>query len=208
MENLAPTRMNLLSRRAQIKLASDGVNLLKGKREALLKELLEQARQLRSLREDLSRRGRQARSAIAMARAVRGTAQVRSVGHAGRRNLSVTVGFDRVWGLELSSAETHNLVRLSDDRGIGRLDASPHILEAARAAEGTLELLIRCAPPERNIQLLGDEICKTTRRINALEEHLVPRLKQEVRLIARVLDEREREDRFRLKRVKRKKAKV
>ena len=40
MDSGAPTRMELMAKRAQIKLATDGVSLLEGKREALLQELL------------------------------------------------------------------------------------------------------------------------------------------------------------------------
>ena len=47
---------------------------------------------------------------------------------------------------------------------------------------------------------------KVSRRINALEEYLLPRLRGQLRGIASVLDEREREDTFRLKKIKGKKA--
>ena len=43
MDNVAPTRMQLLAHKASIKFAADGVQLLEGKREALLKELIERA---------------------------------------------------------------------------------------------------------------------------------------------------------------------
>jgi V/A-type H+-transporting ATPase subunit D len=49
---------------------------------------------------------------------------------------------------------------------------------------------------------LGREIQKTTRRINALEVMLVPRLGNEIRYIRGSLEEREREDNFRLRRIK------
>ena len=207
MDNLAPTRMNLLTRRAHIKLAKDGVGLLKGKREALLKELMSRTRELRKLRSELHQRGRTAQAAIAMARAVEGTPRVRSTGHAGRREIPVQVHFERIWGVEISEASAADVVRAPSQRGLGRLDTSAHILESAEAAERMLELLIRCAPVERNLRMLGNEIRRTSRRINALEELLVPQLTHETRVIARVLEEREREDRFRLKRIKRKKAK-
>ena len=54
--------------------------------------------------------------------------------------------------------------------------------------------------------IIGEEVRKVSRRINALEEYLLPRLRDEVRNIYRVLDEREREDTFRLKRIKKKKS--
>ena len=69
-----------------------------------------------------------------------------------------------------------------------------------------LAQLLVCAPLERNLQIVGEEVKKVSRRINALEEYLLPRLRGQMRGIASVLDEREREDTFRLKKIKGKKA--
>jgi len=71
-----------------------------------------------------------------------------------------------------------------------------------------LEQLFVCAPLERNLQMIGEEVKKVSRRINALEEYLLPRLRGQLRGIASVLDEREREDTFRLKKIKGKKARA
>ncbi len=198
--------MNLLAKRAQIKLAADGVTLLKGKREALLKELIARARQLRHLRQELHTRGRTSAVSTALARAVRGTPELRSAGVAGRRELSIDVTTEKVWGLELGRIDGARIVRHTRDRSLGRFDVSSHVFEAAEDAERMLEQLITCAPAERNLMIIGEEVRKVSRRINALEEYLLPRLREEVRSIYRVLDEREREDTFRLKRIKKKKS--
>lgn len=206
MEQTAPTRMNVLARRAQIRLASDGVVLLKGKREALLKELLARARELRKLRHELHRRGRAAVAALAIARATSGAPEVRSAAIAGQRRVPMTVRSEKVWGLELYDIEHDPIVRSPGERGTGVLAASSQILDAAETAEALLERLVACAPIESNIQVLGDEVRKVSRRISALDEHLLPRLRDDLRRISRALEEREREDVFRLKRIKQKKA--
>ena len=207
VDAIAPTRMNLLARKAQIKFATDGVQLLEGKREALLKELITRAKELRALRNELHTRGRAAVGAMAVARAVRGTPEVSSAGAAGQRPLPIEVTSERVWGISLGDIQHEGLVRGPDQREIGHFDASAHVLEAAEAAELMLEQLFVCAPKEANLQLIGEEVKKVSRRINALNEYLLPKLRYEMRQIASVLDEREREDTFRLKRIKGKKAK-
>ena len=206
MQNIAPTRMNLLARKSQIKLAADGVGLLKGKRDALLQELLTRARQLRNMRNELHARGRASEASIAIARAVRGTPEIKSAATAGFRELDIEVKTEKVWGLQLGDIDMTAVARTARQRGTGMLDTSSHVHEAAENAEHMLEQLLKCAPLERNLQIIGEEVKKVSRRINALEEYLLPRLRQEVRQIARVLDEREREDTFRLKRIKGKKA--
>ena len=55
MEQASPTRTELLTRRAQIRLAQQGVDLLKGKREALVREFITELKRFVAEREALSR---------------------------------------------------------------------------------------------------------------------------------------------------------
>ncbi len=207
-ENITPTRMNLLSRRSQVKLASDGLSILRGKREALLKDLIRRARLLRDKQRELQHRGREANAALAMARAVRGTAEVESVTAAGERSLAVSVQIEKLWGLRLGTVEHGSVIRAPQDRGISRVDYSTHVFDAAAAAEAMVEQMLECSPLELQVTTLGEEIRKLGRRINAIEEYLIPRLREEIAFIKSVLEEREREERFRLKRVKKKKSRA
>jgi len=206
MDNVAPTRMQLLAHKASIKFAADGVQLLEGKREALLKELIDRAKELRNLRNKLHKMGRAAVTTMAIARAVRGTADVRSAGVAARRELQLDVRTEKVWGLSLGAIDRHNIVRSQRERGTGLLDVSSQVVEASDSSERMVEQLLVCAPKESNLLIIGEEVRKVSRRINALNEYLLPKLRGEMRTIARVLDEREREETFRLKRIKKKKA--
>jgi V/A-type H+-transporting ATPase subunit D len=206
MGTLAPTRMNLLKQKAQIKMAADGAELLKGKRDALMQELIGRARQLRDMRNELHKRGRTAEASLAITQAVRGTPELKSAAIAGRRNLHIEVKTEKIWGLSLGSIHPAGINRAPAQRGMGLLDISAHIHEAGEEAESMLEQLLISAPMERNLQIIGEEVKKVSRRINALEEYLLPKLRGEVRAIESVLEEREREDMFRLKKIKGKKA--
>lgn len=204
---MAPTRMNMLILKGQIKLAADGVVLLKGKRDALMQELITMAKKLRDMRDELHTRGRAAEASIAMAQGVLGTPELKSAAVAGRRPLHLSVESEKLWGLGMGRIDSKGIVRKATLRGVGLMDTSAHIHEAGEASEHMLEQLFNCAPMERNLQIVGEEVKKVSRRINALEEYLLPKLRGEVNFIASVLDEREREDTFRLKKIKGKKAK-
>jgi len=88
-------------------------------------------------------------------------------------------------------------------RGYSIAGTSITIDEAASAFENEVEVIIELAEMELRLTRLAEEIQRTSRRLNALEHFLIPRLKTECDFIQMVLDERERADHFRLKLVKR-----
>ena len=101
---------------------------------------------------------------------------------------------------------------IESTEGIGVQYREPHshsislrIFEARDRFEKILLQVLETAPLEFSLKRIGREIRKTTRRINALEVMLIPRLKNDIRYIRNTLEEREREDNFRLRRIKNKK---
>ena len=87
-------------------------------------------------------------------------------------------------------------------RGYSVVGASIMIDEAASAFEVEVESIINLAESELCLTRLANEIERTSRRLNALDHLVIPRLEAERDFIRLALDERERSDLFRLKRVK------
>ena len=77
---------------------------------------------------------------------------------------------------------------------------SARLDEVAERFEAMLDRLLELAVLE--LSFLADEIARTTRRMNALEHVVVPRLESERAHIELVLEEREMEDRVRLRRMR------
>ena len=61
------------------------------------------------------------------------------------------------------------------------------------------DLLLEAAPREMLIRRLGESLAQTSRQVNTLERRLAPALRSAVTDMRRTLDEREREERLRLK---------
>jgi V/A-type H+-transporting ATPase subunit D len=203
MENTSPTRMELLAVKAQIGLAEQGRDLLKEKRNALMKEFLKIADVVLRDSDELDQAVADARHALARAEALDGSEAVRSAAFAARHELSLTVEGAFVMGVPVPIIEKKSAARGALDRGYSLPGTSARIDLVAERFEESVDLLIELAASELRLRRLANEIQKTSRRVNALENILLPRLSTRRAYIEMVLEERAREDLFRLKTVKR-----
>lgn len=204
MEQVSPTRMNLITRKAQIKLAEQGAELLKNKRDALIQEFFALVKPLVALRKTLIQKFSDAEWQLFLATVFDGPETLASAAMACRRDVTVDIETKNLWGIRVADLKKTTLTRDSLTRGYGVTGTSTRIDQAARSFEELLSHLLEVAPVELKLKKLGEEIKKTSRRVNALEQRLIPRLNSEKRYIQQILEEREREDVFRLKRIKKK----
>lgn len=204
MEQVKTTRAELLQKKTQISLARQGRDLLKEKRNALMRELMRTAEQAIRRGEELERRVGQADAALAIAEAIDGPEAVQSAALAARGQLALDVRAVNLMGVSVPRIEQKSVARGPLDRGYSLPAVSSRIEATAEAFEILIDLVIALAESEMRLRRLAEEIGRTTRRVNALENVLIPRLEAERSYIQMVLEEREREDLFRLKRVKKK----
>ena len=202
MTTVSITRMDLLARKAQIALATQGRDLLEQKRTALLKEFMRTADTALERSDALERTAEQARTALARAEAMAGTESVRSAAMASLSGLGLDVTNINIMGVRMPHIEQRRVARSALERGYSIVGVSTSIDEAASAFEAEVEAIIQLAEIEIRLTRLGEEIQRTSRRLNALDHFVIPRLREEQKFIQMALDERERADHFRLKLVK------
>ncbi len=202
METLGRTRMNLLLLKRQIEAAKRGVALLRSKREALMREFFTAVGRVVERRGELETAMAQGRSSLAVALGMEGRATLRSAAFAAQRNVLIDLHERNVWGVRFPDLHYAPVARTADARGYALSGVSASIDETARQFETVLDVILRNVSVELRLKRLGAEIKKVTRRINALEEIVMPSLKRQVREIRETLEEREREDLFRMKRFK------
>jgi V/A-type H+/Na+-transporting ATPase subunit D len=205
MEEVRPTRAELLERREQIKLAQQGMDLLKQKRDALLIEFMGVMDETLRLSESLQKNVAEAQYSLAVAKAVDGTVALRSAGMATKSEIVVDMTGTRIMGVSVPVVtKGESPIRSSFTRGYSVTGVSSRVDETADKFERILDVIIEYADIETRLKRLGEEIQKTNRRVNALEQVTVPALREQVTYIRQTLDERAREDLFRLKKVKKK----
>ena len=202
MEHTGATRAELLVKQRQIALAQQGRVLLQEKRNALLQQLLRTAEQVLRSGAELERSAGEARLALVLAETLDGPEAVRSVALAARGQVTLEVTGTNVVGVPVPVIECKSVVRGPLDRGYSLPGVSGRIDAAAEAFEAQVDLIIALAASEMRLRRLAEEIGRTTRRVNALDNVLIPRLVAQRAQIRMGLEEQERQDLFRLKRVK------
>lgn len=202
MEQVKTTRAELLAKNKQIALAHQGRDLLKEKRNALLQQLMQTAEQVMRSSDELEHTVGEASAVLALAEALDGPEEVKSAAIAARGQITLEVGGANIMGVPVPVIEQKRIARGPLDRGYSLTTVSTRIEAAAEAFESLLDLIIELAESEMRLRRLAEEVGRTTRRVNALENVLIPRLVHQRNYIEMMLDEHEREDLFRLKRVK------
>jgi len=203
MTTVSVTRMELLACKAQIALAKQGRDLLEQKRSALLKEFLRTADTAVAHSESLQNAAADARQTLARAESIAGTEVIRSAALASRAELSLEVTTGSVIGVKVPHIEQKRVTRSMMGRGYCIVGTPIVVDETAEAFEKEVGAIIQMAETELRLTRLGAEIQRTSRRLNALDHLLIPRLEADRDFIQMALDERERSDHFRFKLMKR-----
>jgi V/A-type H+-transporting ATPase subunit D len=202
MEQVNPTRMELMKKNAQIKLAEQGKDLLREKMDALIQEFFQIMRSVSKSRDELEILSESAKRSLLTARAIEDSVTLKSASFASRRVISLDMKGKNIMGVPVPIIEKRRVSRTVCDRGYSIIGVSGRIDEVAEKYESELDLIIRLAETETALRRLGGEIQMTRRRVNALEQVLIPELKKQAKYIKITIEEREREDLFRLKKVK------
>jgi V/A-type H+/Na+-transporting ATPase subunit D len=202
VEQVHPTRMELIKKNGQIKLAEQGRDLLREKMDALIQEFFQIMVSVSKSREELEIAAVAAQRSLCVAEAVDDIVALKSASFATKRALTLDIRGKNIMGVPVPLVERKTVSKSVLERGYSMIGTSGRIDEAAERYETELDLIIGLAETETSLRRLGDEIQNNRRRVNALEQVLIPELKRQAKYIKVAIEEREREDLFRLKKVK------
>jgi V/A-type H+-transporting ATPase subunit D len=201
-DNIKPTRSELLELKKRIALSQSGHKLLKMKRDGIIMEFFEIMDKAKNARAELLKCYADATQKIAIARAVEGNMSVTSAAFALKEQPEINLESKNVMGVVVPKIESSGIQKPLQERGYGVIGTTSRIDEAAEAYEKLVEQIIISAEIESAMKKLLEDIEKTKRRVNALEFKVIPELKEAEQFIKLRLEEMERENTFRLKKIK------
>ena len=201
--NVNPTRMVLTSLKKKLVVATRGHKLLKDKRDELMKQFLELARQNKVLRQEVERQLAEVYQNFAIANAVMSSEMMEEALMYPKQGVSIELGKKNVMSVDVpvfnfttKTADETDIYPYGFATTSGELDKA-----IARLAE-VFPVLLQLAAMEKEADLLAQEIEKTRSRVNALEYILIPNLQETIKYIKMKLDENERGNQIRLMKVK------
>ena len=201
--NVNPTRMMLTSLKRRLKTAVRGHKLLKDKRDELMKEFLELARENGRLREEVERELDGVYKNFTVASSIMSREVMQESLMFPKQGVDLTVGSKNIMSVDVPVFDFNTTANNAGDifpygfaRTTGELDT------AIQRLSDLFPKLLDLAAKEKETSLLAAELEKTRRRVNALEYVMIPRLQLTIRYIQMKLDENERGNQTRLMKVK------
>lgn len=203
--SVAPTRTNLIKVRKDLKFAREGHEILDRKREVLTSELVRVAHEAEVAQKEVWALLERAYAALRRARITLGSDRVEWAALAANKTVDVHLKYRGTMGVALPVIEAtgspHEMLYSPGDTNAA-LD------EASAAFREVLLRLPQLAMLETTVWRLAGELRKTQRRVNALQHIFIPNYEETVAFIVSSLEEREREETFRLKWLKTKMSKA
>jgi len=202
IRDIKPTRSELIQLKRKIRLSERGYNILKMKRDGLILEFFNVLEKAKTCREELQEKQKKAARMSDLANTVEGSINLKAAAFSVKETPSIKLSPKNIMGVVVPQIEASKVRKSLFDRGYGLLATSPVIDETATAYEELVDSVVRAAEIETTMKRLLDEIESTKRRVNALEFKVIPELTAARDFIKMRLDEMEREELFRLKKIK------
>jgi V/A-type H+-transporting ATPase subunit D len=196
---VAPTRSNLLSLRQTLELAQEGHEILDRKREVLTTELLRVAHDAAVLQDKVWAELAEAYRALEMARLSMGREHLEWAALSVKETIDLDIRLHSIMGVALPVIEAHGA---PPETPYGLGDTTVSLDEAAARFREVLIDIPDLSETMTTVWRLARELQKTQRRVNALQYIFIPQYKETITFIESTLEEREREETFRLKRLK------
>ncbi len=198
-ETIAPTRSNLLARRDQLKLANRGADLLKRKRDALIGEFFDLVKASLEARRELTKASQEAYLSLFLANAWDGPEAVKSLALAEDATVEVGIEVENLFGVKVPLVKPPSF---GEGAAFSPIGVGAHTLDAAAQFKALTVAIIKVAATETRLRRIGEEIKKTSRRVNALEQLVIPGIARQIKDIRSVLEQRALEEVTVLKRIK------
>eukprot|EP00520_Triparma_pacifica_P007801 CAMPEP_0118651390 /NCGR_PEP_ID=MMETSP0785-20121206/10761_1 /TAXON_ID=91992 /ORGANISM="Bolidomonas pacifica, Strain CCMP 1866" /LENGTH=255 /DNA_ID=CAMNT_0006543841 /DNA_START=30 /DNA_END=795 /DNA_ORIENTATION=- len=196
-----PTRMNQQVFKGKKKAAVGGFKLLKKKADALKAKFRDYAKAIAATKGTMADDTATAFFSLTQAEYAAGDFKKAVLEGNMVAKVRVTSAVDNVAGVKLPVFNMQDTGAVNENQSLGLVGGGKKIAASRTKFETVLKNLIKLASLQTSFVTLDEAMKVTNRRVNALENVTIPRIEGILDYISRELDELEREDFTRLKKV-------
>jgi len=199
-----PSRMALTLMKGRLKGAQKGHSLLKKKADALQIRFRSILKKIVETKELMGEVMKEAAFSLTEAKFVTGEFKQEVLQKVTKAQLKVRDKKDNVAGVNIPIFDLYQDGKDANEHiGLGR--GGQKLTSMKQYYSKAIELLVNLASLQTSFIVLDEAIKITNRRVNAIEHVIIPKLERTIAYINSELDEREREEFFRLKKIQEKK---
>jgi V/A-type H+-transporting ATPase subunit D len=195
-----PTKIELVKLKRRLSLAQRVQKIVKDRLSILTMEFLQTARDTSEAKRKLLDEFSELYRALSVAAGYHGYMALEKELVATEADLKTTAGSRNVAGVRIPSFEL--MANAKSKLGYSLSDTSSWLDRTAQLSEESLRAIVELAELQRSFDLLAMEINRTKRITNALEYIVIPALQATISYLNMKFEERDREEKARLKRVK------
>jgi len=200
ISGIHPTRMELLTLRKRRKIAERGRDLLREKLDALMLEFFQFVREISNLRAKAQKQLAEAYEEFIEAQMALGYMKLEQTSIGVEDRYSIATKARNVIGVTIPYIQVD--VKPLTEFPYNPYDTSIQLDQATLKMADAIKAIAELSSAEAAVKKLAEAIASTKRRVNSLEYVIIPRMLATIRYIEMHLEEAEREDFFRLKRIK------
>ncbi|OON96193.1 MAG: ATPase [Epulopiscium sp. Nele67-Bin005] len=195
---VAPTKANLIKAKSSLELSKKGYELLDKKRNVLIREMMVLVEKVKTMQISITEVMEEAYHALQVANITMGIQNVEEIAYSIPADESFEVLLKSVMGVDIPTIK-YNKEQLQPTATF--YNSNPAFDKALLTFKEAQYKIYELAEIENSVFKLAKEIQKTQKRTNALFYIQIPKYMEQVKMIQNVLEEKEREDFFRLKKL-------
>lgn len=200
--NVNLTRIESMNMKKSLKTAERGHKLLKDKLDELIKKLLDLVRQNQILRKKVDKMLENAYQNFMLAEAVISEEFLAEALIIPKKSIEIDIGEKSIMSVKIPKYEICINEENANNAVYGFAYTTSELDMAINSFSNVTDELLKLAENEKAIDLISQEIEKTRRRVNALENVVIPNYNDTIKYIGMKLSENERANTARLMKVK------
>jgi len=201
-QDVKPTRSEELRLKERIDLAENGHDILEKKRDGLIHEFMQFIDDAQEVNREVAELYSEAKLKLLLAKVYDGEDSIKANALPVTREPKISSTTQNIMGVVVPDIEGEAVRRDIMEKEYGVTSATSRIDSTADKYEELLEKIVEAAESQTKILKMLEEIKKTKRRVNALEHKVIPEQKEALSTVSQMLEEQEREETFRMKKIK------